>query len=95
MVVMLAPIGYAAAVLACAEPGWCWLGGLVGGVITLAPLAFGVHPRIEKAVISAVGIGWLIGLVFVFWIVAFFGGILLWQVCVAFMLSNALHSDDS
>ncbi len=94
--VALAPIGYlTAAHLTLAGNIYSLTASLLGCVIMFCPIFLRCHPRIRYALIVAVGVGWLIGVMLVVPYLALLGGIAAWQVAVAYCMSTALHVEDA
>jgi len=91
--VVLAPLGYAAAVYL-TTLGVPLFAGLAGCTIAFGHLMFAGHSRIRSAVFWAGVVGWLFGVLFVMPLLAFIGAIAAWQIAVAVCLSNALRIDD-
>jgi hypothetical protein len=92
--VCLAPLGYAAAVqMVLSMVPFCLLAGLVGSAVTFTPILLAAHPNIRFYVIVAVGVGWIVGIAVP--ILFCIGGVLIWQVCVAYCLSQALAIDEA
>ncbi len=92
----LAPLGYLVAVyLTYHYTGFTLFAGLAGSVIMFLPLLVRSHPRVRCAVATALGVGWSLGLVLAVPFVAYFGGVAVWQICVAYCLCSALEPPET
>jgi hypothetical protein len=60
-----------------------------------APIFVQCHARVRCALIAALSVGALLGLVLIAPCVALIGGVAVWQIAVAYCLSTALQVDDA
>ncbi|MCI0379913.1 MAG: hypothetical protein L0215_20210 [Gemmataceae bacterium] len=85
---ILSPLGYHVAVSLFFHGWWC-LSGVVGPALMLAPALVGGSNRVRVAAIKAIAAGWIIGLLFLCWPLAYFGLIGIWQWCVGVCLCTS------
>jgi hypothetical protein len=90
LIVVLSPLGYAAAVFVLIP----FVSALVGSTILLAPVMYFGHRRICDTAFNAWVAGFFLGFLFIFPFTAYAGAILIWQVGVASFLANALSIDE-
>jgi hypothetical protein len=92
----LAPLASAAtAYLLLAYTVYSLAAPLLGCTIMFAPIFVQCHARVRCALIAALSVGALLGLVLIAPCVALIGGVAVWQIAVAYCLSTALEVDDA